>query len=139
MLLKSTNKTTKKNLKATDSWKEYTAALVRWKLAFDLWRQAGNDAFVKYNQALQTLGSNAKLPKMLAKEWKEQWMNAGNVEIKRFGKEWQNMLKETGLQSILKFDKDWEKFWNTTWADPSKNYLEVMRQFTETWQNMWKK
>ena len=137
--MKSTNKTTKKNLKTTDSWKEYTAALVRWKLAFDLWRQAGNDAFVKYNQALQTLGSNAKLPQMLAKEWKEKWMNAGNVEIKRFGKERQNMLKETGLQSILKFDKDWEKFWNTTWADPSKNYLEVMRQFTETWQKMWKK
>ena len=137
--MKSTNKTTKKNLKATDSWKEYTAALVRWKLAFDLWRQAGNDAFVKYNQALQTLGSNVKLPQMLAKEWKEQWMNAGETEIKRFGKEWQNMLKESGLQSILKFDKDWEKFWNTTWTDPSKKYLEVMREFTETWQKMWKK
>jgi len=137
--LVSTNQTTKKNLKATDSWKEYTTALVRWKLAFDLWQQAGNDAFVKYNHALQTLGSNAKLPQMLAKEWKEKWMNAGNVEIKRFGKEWQNMLKESGLRSILKFDKDWEKFWNTTWMDPSKNYLEVMRQFTETWQSMWKK
>ncbi len=137
--MKSTNKTTKKNLKATDSWKEYTAALVRWKLAFDLWRQPCNEAFVTYNQALQTQRSNAKQPQMLAKEWKEKWMNAGNVEIKKFGKEWQNMLKETGLQSILKFDKDWEKFWNTTWTDPSKNYLEVMRQFTETWQNMWKK
>jgi len=66
-------------------------------------------------------------------------MNAGDVEIKRFGKEWQNMLKESGLQSILKYDKDWEKFWNTSWIDSSKNYLEVMRQFTETWQNMWKK
>jgi len=57
-----------------------------------LWRQAGNDAFVKYNQALQTLGTNAKLPQMLEKEWKEKWMNAGSVEIKRFGKEWQILL-----------------------------------------------
>jgi len=70
---------------------------------------------------------------------KKKWMNAGNVEIKRFGNEWQNMLKESGLRSILKYDKDWEKFWNTSWIDSSKNYLEVMRQFTETWQNMWKK
>ena len=66
-------------------------------------------------------------------------MRAGEMEIKRFGNEWQNMLKESGLQSILKYDKDWEKFWNTSWIDSSKNYLEVMRQFTETWQNMWKK
>ena len=123
----------------TDQWKEYSAALVRWKLSFDLWRQAGNDAFVKYNQALQTLGTNTELPQSLAKEWKEKWMNAGNVEIKRFGNEWQNMLKESGLQSVFKYDKDWEKFWNTSWVDSSKNYLEVMRQFTETWQNMWKK
>ena len=123
----------------TDQWKEYSAALVRWKLSFDLWRQAGNDAFVKYNQALQTLGTNTELPQSLAKEWKEKWMNAGNIEIKRFGNEWQNMLKESGLQSVFKYDKDWEKFWNTSWVDSSKNYLEVMRQFTETWQNMWKK
>ena len=127
------------NKKTMDPWKDYTAALVRWKLAFDLWHQAGDEAFVKYNQAMQTLGVNVEVPKMLAKEWKEKWMNAGNVEIKRFGKEWQNMLKEAGLQSILKYDKDWGKFWNSTWMDSSKNYLEVMRQFTETWQNMWKK
>ncbi len=131
--------TEEKNQKAIELWKDYTAALVRWKLTFDLWQQAGNEAFVKYNQALPTFGANAELPQRLAKELKEKWMNAGNVEIKRFGKEWQNMLKESGLQSILKYDKDWEKFWSTSWIDPSKNYLEVMRQFTETWQNMWKK
>ena len=130
---------TTKDPKITDPWKDYTAALLRWKLAFDLWQQAGHEAFVKYNQALQTFGTNAELPQTLAKEWKEKWMNAGNMEIKRFGKEWQNMLKESGLQSILKYDKDWEKFWNTSWIDSSKNYLEVMRHFTETWQNMWKK
>jgi len=66
-------------------------------------------------------------------------MKAGEVEIKRFGKEWQNMLKESGIQSILKFDKDWEKFWGTTWMDPSKTYLEAMRQFIQTWEIMWKK
>jgi len=130
---------TDKDQKIIEPWKDYTAALVRWKLAFDLWQQAGNEAFVEYNQALQTFGANAVLPQRLAKEWKERWMNAGNVEIKRFGREWQNMLKESGLQTILKYDKDWEKFWSTPWIDSSKNYLEVMRQFTETWQNMWKK
>ena len=66
-------------------------------------------------------------------------MNAGNMEIQKFGNEWQNMLKESGLQSILKYDKDWGNFWNTPWVGSSNNYLEVMRQFTETWQNMWKK
>jgi len=137
--LANLDQTTKKDPKTTDSWKEYSAALVRWKLSFDLWRQAGNDAFVKYNQALQTLGTNTELPQILAKEWKEEWMNAGNVEIKRFGSEWQNMLKESGLQSILKYNNDWKKFWNTPWVDSSKNYLEVIRQFTEIWQNMWKK
>jgi len=75
----------------------------------------------------------------MANEWKEKWMNAGNVEIKRFGKEWQNMLKESRSSVHPQDDKDWEKFWNTSWIDSSKNYLEVMRQFTETWQNMWKK
>ncbi len=131
--------TEEKNQKTIDPWKDYTAALVRWKLAFDLFQQAGNEAFFKYNQALKTLGTDTKLPQKLAQGWKEQWMNAGETEIKRFGKEWQNMLKESGLQSILNFDKDWEKFWNTTWIDPSKKYLEVMREFTETWQKMWKK
>ncbi len=131
--------TEKKNQKTIDPWKDYTAALVRWKLSFDLWRQAGNEAFFKYNQALESLGTDTKLPQKLAQEWKEQWMNAGETEIKRFGKEWQNMLKESGLQSIIKFDEDWEKFWNTTWIDPSKKYLEVMRELTETWQKMWKK
>ncbi len=133
------DQTTKKDPKITDPWKDYTAALVRWKLAFDLWQQAGNEAFVKYNHALQPLGTNAELPQRMAKEWKEQWMNAGETEIKRFSKEWQNMLKESGLQSILKFDKDWEKFWGTTWSDPSKTYLEAMRQFIQTWESMWKK
>ena len=133
------DQTTKKDPKTIDSWKDYTAALVRWKLAFDLWQQAGNEAFVKYNQALQTLGTNAEPPQRLAKEWKEKWMRAGEMEIKRFGKEWQNMLKESGLQSILKFDKDWENFWGTTWIDPSKTYLEAMRQFIQTWKSMWKK
>jgi len=128
-----------KNQKTIDPWKEYTAALVRWKLAFELWQQAGNEAFVKYNHALQTPGTNAELPQKLAKEWKEKWMKAGEVEIKRFGKEWQNMLKESGIQSILKFDKDWEKFWGTTWMDPSKTHLEAMRQFIQTWEIMWKK
>ena len=122
---------TKKDPKITDPWKEYSAALVRWKLSFDLWRQAGNDAFVKYNQALKTPGINTELPQMLAKEWKKQWMDAGNMEIKKFGNEWQNMLKESGLQSVFKYDNNWEKFWNTPWVDSSKNYLEVMRQFTE--------
>ncbi len=128
-----------KNQKTIDPWKEYTAALVRWKLAFELWQQAGNEAFVKYNHALQTPGTNAELPQKLAKEWKEKWMKAGEVEIKRFGKEWQNMLKESGIQSILKFDKDWEKFWGTTWLYPSKTYLDAMRKFIQTWESMWKK
>jgi|AP95_1055475.scaffolds.fasta_scaffold08003_8 hypothetical protein len=133
------NQTSKKDVKTIDPWKEYSSALVRWKLSFDLWRQAGNEAFVKYNHALKSSGTNTLMPQMLAKEWKKQWMTAGNFEIKKFGHEWQNMLKESGLISVFEYDNNWEKFWNTPWVDSSKNYLEVMRQFTETWQNMWKK
>lgn len=33
----------------------------------------------------------------------------------------------------------WEKFWTKPGFDPSKSYLEALKQFTETWQNMWKK
>jgi hypothetical protein len=33
----------------------------------------------------------------------------------------------------------WEKAWTKPGFDPSKSYLEALKQFTETWQNMWKK
>jgi len=31
------------------------------------------------------------------------------------------------------------KAWTEPGFDPSKSYLEALKQFTETWQNMWKK
>ncbi len=42
--MKKKEDTEKKNKKNNDPWKDNTAALVRCKLDFDLWRQAGNEA-----------------------------------------------------------------------------------------------
>ena len=49
------------------------------------------------------------------------------------------MLKASGLESLDKFNKDWEKFWGSPGFDPSKSYAEALKQYTETWQSMWKK
>ena len=32
-----------------------------------------------------------------------------------------------------------EKVWTKPGFDPSKSYMEALKQFTETWQSMWKK
>lgn len=138
-LVEYVSKSKKKSEDTMDPWKEYTAALVRWKLAFELWQKAGNEALIKYNQAVNSTGTNSELPKRMAKAWEKSWREYGEKEIMRFGKEWQNMLKESGIQSIHKFNKDWQKFWTTPSMDASKTYLEAMRQFIETWQSMLKK
>ena len=138
-LLDEEKKQIQEIVELVDVWKEYTAALVRWKLAFEVWQKAGSEAMMRYNKALQSLGSGTELPQRMGKTWEETWKKDGEKELKRFANEWQNMLKESGIQSIHKFNKDWGKFWSTPGMDPSKTYLEAMRQFIETWQNMWKK
>ena len=120
-------------------WKEYTSALVKWKLAYELWHKAGRDAMIMYTKALETLGPNLELPKNMSKTWEKSWMESGVEQIKQFGNEWQNMLKASGLESIIQFNKEWEQFWQNPGLDPSKSYMEALKQFTEAWQSMWKK
>jgi len=143
LLSKKTKKpVTNQNKKSNQSekiWKEYTATLVKWKLAYELWQKVGKEAMIMYIKALETLGPDMKLPKNMPELWEKAWMESGVDQIKQFGNEWQNMLKASGLESIIQFNKEWEKFWTKPGFDPSKSYLEALKQFTETWQNMWKK
>jgi len=88
---------------------------------------------------MQSLGPKVELPKQMSETWERAWMESGVDKIEEFGKEWQNMLKASGLESLVKFNKDWKKFWGSPGFDPSKTYTEALKQYTETWQSMWKK
>ena len=131
--------TKKKSVNSETAWKEYTASLVKWKLAYELWQKAGKEALVKYLHVMNGLGPKGELPKQMSKTWEKEWMESGMEQIDQFGKEWQNMLKASGLESLFKVNKEWDKFWKSPGFDPSKNYAEALKQYTETWQNMWKK
>jgi hypothetical protein len=131
--------TKKKSVNSETDWKEYTASLVKWKLAYELWQKAGKEALVKYLHVMNGLGPKGELPKQMSKTWEKEWMESGMEQIDQFGKEWQNMLKASGLESLFKLNKEWDKFWKSPGFDPSKNYAEALKQYTETWQNMWKK
>ena len=134
----STN-TKERSVEAETIWRDYTATLVKWKLAYELWQKAGKEAVIKYMDVMQSLGPKVKLPKQMSKTWEKALMESGVEQIEQFGKEWQNMLKASGLESLDKFNKDWEKFWGSPGFDPSKSYAEALKQYTETWQSMWKK
>jgi len=134
----STN-TKERSVEAETIWRDYTATLVKWKLAYELWQKAGKEAVIKYMDVMQSLGPKVKLPKQMSKTWEKAFMESGVEQIEQFGKEWQNMLKASGLESLDKFNKDWEKFWGSPGFDPSKSYAEALKQYTETWQSMWKK
>ena len=136
---KPTTFSKKKPTSLETSWKDYTASLVKWKLAYELWQKAGKEALIKYMHVMQSLGPKGELPKQLSKSWEKAWMETGVDQIEQFGKEWQNMLKASGLESLVQFNKDWQKFWNNPGFDPSKTYAEALKQYTQTWQNMWKK
>ena len=131
--------TKKKSVNSETDWKDYTASLVKWKLAYELWQKAGKEALIKYMHVMNGLGPKGELPKQMSKTREKAWMESGVEQIEEFGKEWQNMLKASGLESLFKFNKDWERFWKSPGFDPSKTYAEALKQYTETWQSMWKK
>ena len=131
--------TKKKSVNSETDWKNYTASLVKWKLAYELWQKAGKEALIKYMHVMNGLGPKGELPKQMSKTWEKAWMESGVEQIEEFGKEWQNMLKASGLESLFKFNKDWERFWKSPGFDQSKTYAEALKQYTETWQSMWKK
>jgi len=74
---KKKKKIPKKTQKTTDPWKDYTAAMEMWKSAFDLWQQAGNEAYRKYNTALKTGMDPSKSHldgmKQLTETWQKMW------------------------------------------------------------------
>ena len=121
------------------AWKDYTAALVKWKLAYELWQKSGKEAMEKYLQVMKTLGPKSESTKQLSSNWEKAWMDSGVKQIEQFGKEWQNMLKASGLESLVQMNKEWEKFWKTPGVEPSTTYADVMRQYSEAWQKMWEK
>lgn len=131
--------TKKKSVNSETAWKEYTAALVKWKLAYELWEKAGKEAIVKYMHVINGVGPKVELPKQMGKTWEKEWMESGMKQIDEFGKEWHNMVKASGLESLFRLNPEWDKFWKSPGFDPSKNYAEALKQYTQTWQNMWKK
>lgn len=122
---------------STDAWKTYAGSLAKWKLAFELWQKAGMEAMSNYNKALATGKINKEFPQQMTDVMKESWMKSGMDQISQFQKEWQNMIKASGLESMKYFDENWGKFWSS--MEPVTTYNEAVKQFTDSWQNMWKK
>ena len=120
-----------------DSWKTYVGSLAKWKLAFELWQKAGIEAMSNYNKALASGKINKEFPQQMTEMMKTSWMESGLEQISQFQKEWQNMVKASGLESMRYFDDKWAKFWSS--MEPATTYSEALKQFSETWQSMWKK
>lgn len=121
----------------SDVWKVYVGSLAKWKLAFELWQKAGIEAMSNYNKAVASGKTNKDLPQQMTDVMKDSWMKSGMEQISQFQKEWQNMVKASGLESMKYFDNRWAKFWSS--MEPATSYSEALKQFTDSWQNMWKK
>ena len=121
----------------SDVWKVYVGSLAKWKLAFELWQKAGIEAMSNYNKAVASGRINKDLPQQMTDVMKDSWMKSGMEQISQFQKEWQNMVKASGLESMKYFDNRWAKFWSS--MEPATSYSEALKQFTDSWQNMWKK
>ena len=120
-----------------DSWKIYVGSLAKWKLAFELWQKAGIEAMSNYNKAIASGKINKEFPKQMSEVMKDSWMKTGLEQISQFQKEWQNMIKASGLESMKYYDNNWAKFWSS--MEPATTYSEALKQFTDSWQTMWKK
>jgi oligoendopeptidase F len=122
---------------SSDAWKIYVGSLAKWKLAFELWQKAGIEAMMNYNKAVASGKIDTELSQQMSDAMKTSWMESGMEQISQFQKEWQNMVKASGLESLKYYDDKWAKFWSS--MEPATSYSEALKQFTETWQNMWKK
>jgi len=127
----------KQSSESSDAWKIYVGSLAKWKLAFELWQKAGMEAMMNYNKAVASGKLNKELPKQMSDMMKASWMESGMEQISQFQREWQNMIKASGLESMHYFDDKWAKYWSS--MEPATTYTQALKQFTETWQNMWKK
>ncbi|MCH7758691.1 MAG: hypothetical protein IIA19_09525 [Thaumarchaeota archaeon] len=115
----------------------YAGSLAKWKLAFELWQKAGIEAMTNYNKAVSRGKLSKETQRQMSEALKTSWMESGMEQISQFQKEWQNMVKASGLESMKYFDVKWAKFWSS--MDPATTYSDALKQFTETWQSMWKK
>ena len=122
---------------SSDAWRTYVGSLTKWKLSFELWQKAGMESMMNYNKAVASGKINKKLSQEMSEVMKTSWMESGLEQISQFQKEWQNMVKASGLESLKYFDGNWAKFWSS--MEPATTYNDALKQFTETWQNMWKK
>jgi len=120
----------------SDAWKIYVGSLTKWKLAFELWQKAGMEAMMNYNKAVASGKIDKELTLQMSDVMKTSWMESGMEQISQFQKEWQNMVKASGMESLKYFDDKWAKFWSS--MEPATTYSDALKQFTETWQNMWK-
>ena len=120
-----------------DAWKVYVGSLAKWKLSFELWQKSGIEAMSNYNKAVASGKINKEFPKQMTEVMKNSWMETGLEQISQFQKEWQNMIKASGLESMKYYDNNWAKFWSS--MEPATTYGEALKQFTDSWQTMWKK
>ena len=121
----------------SDAWKTYVGSLTKWKLSFELWQKAGMESLMNYNKAVASGKISKELSQQMSEGMKTSWMESGMDQISQFQKEWQNMVKASGLESLKYLDGNWAKFWSS--MEPATTYNDALKQFTETWQNMWKK
>ncbi len=121
---------------SSEAWKMYVGSLTKWKLAFELWQKAGMEAMMNYNKAVASGKIDKELSLQMSDVMKTSWMESGMEQISQFQKEWQNMVKASGMESLKYFDDKWAKFWSS--MEPATTYSDALKQFTETWQNMWK-
>ena len=64
------NLSTNTKIKSVDAetvWKNYTATLVKWKLAYELCQKAGKEAMMNYMHVMESLGPKVELPKQMSK------------------------------------------------------------------------
>jgi len=88
----STN-TKKKSVDAETVWKDFSATLVKWKLAYELWQKAGKEAMSKYMHVMQSLGPKVELPKQMSKNWEKAWMESGG-SLRKIGSNFTKSLYE---------------------------------------------
>ncbi|MDH3677685.1 MAG: hypothetical protein OEQ12_05215 [Nitrosopumilus sp.] len=127
----------KQESESGDAWRLYVGSLAKWKLSFELWQKAGMEAMMNYNKAVASGKISKELPQQMSNMMKTSWMESGMEQISQFQKEWQNMVKASGLESLQYFDDKWAKYWSS--MEPATTYSQALKQFTQTWQDIWKK
>ncbi len=103
-------------------WNEYTKSLKAWMNAFESLQQAANDVQTKYNEVM-----------------KKALTESSKQTMKDFTENWQKTMSQAAANSFKEFGENWQKTMNQSGMEQLKTYGEMMNNFAETWQKMWRK